>query len=194
MKTGISRTAAFAAATLLAALPGCLNTSRYDGPPPEWAAATKPIAGARIDLSGYYANAGQNRGVKNADGSPFLEELFGPRTVAGSRARGVWMRHPAPDQLQVAFDRGKGPEAEQSISVRTDPSTGAVTLPARDASMAQAQGMMAMTGSTTISLFKGGDGHLYGRFSTSRAGVVMAVIPLGQTEEGWVRWAPASPR
>lgn len=183
---------AISAGVILAATSGCLNTSRQGTPPAEWLAAIKPTA--RIDISGHYANRGKNRGVKNQVGSPFLQDLFAERGASAGEAVSVQIGQPNPQRLEVLIHQASGQTVSQTIAVDSDGATGAVTLPNRNASFARREGMMAMAGTTTITLFRGADGALYGKFSTHRAGVVMGVIPLGQSEEGWVRWPPVTDR
>lgn len=188
MKTNLPQTLALAAAVLVCA--GCLNTSRHSAPPDDWLAAVTPAPGRRFDCAGHYSNRGQNRGVRNDVGSPFLQDLFVERRAVPETAASVRLVPHSPEKLEATIHRNGQPEVAQALAVETDSSTGAITLPARSASLTRSQGLMAMAGTTVITLWQGTDGYLYAHFKTRRAGVVMAVVPMGQSEEGWVRWAP----
>lgn len=177
---------------LLALSTGCMNTSRYKSLPVDWSKAIEPSPNPSLDISGLYTNGGRNRGVRNDVGSPILQDLFVTREDLSERGITVEILQRDFHTLEVTIWNGSKTLARKSVVVEADAATGALILPSRNASLAHGQGLMAMAGSTVVRLFKGSDGYLYAQFQTSRAGVVFGVLPMGQSEEGWVRWSPAA--
>ncbi len=190
MKTSIWMAAV---ALIAACFVGCMNTSRYKSLPDDWAKAVEPSPNSNPNISGTYANGGQNRGVKNDVGSPILQELFVPRQDLPERGSGVQILQRDLHTIEVTIWGGSKALYQKLVVTETGSTTGGFTLPSRNASLARGQGLMALAGVTDVQLFRGSDGYLYAQFKTSRAGVVFGVLPMGQSEEGWVRWAPVAP-
>lgn len=191
MKTGIKCVASWVALLVLSS--GCMNTSRYQALPADWAKAIEPTPNSSLSISGRYANGGQNRGVRNDVGSPILQELFVAKADLPKRGTTVELLQRDGHTLEVTIRENAEALAQKSVVTESEAATGALILPSRNASLARGQGLMAMAGATVVRLFRGSDGYLYAQFQMSRAGVVFGVLPMGQSEEGWVRWPPAAP-
>ncbi len=140
--------------TLLAASTGCMNTSRYKSLPVEWAKAIERTPNSSLNLSGQYANGGQNRGVKIDVGSPVLQELFFARKDLATHGSKVEIRQRDLHTIEVTIPDDSKALAQKRVSVEMDTATGAFLLRSRDASLAHGQGLMAMAGVTVVRLYR----------------------------------------
>jgi hypothetical protein len=81
--------------------------------------------------------------------------------------------------------------ASKSVTITTDPGTGAVILPPERGFDTSGNMAAAAEHSTAVVLYKGKDGALYVQVKSFTDGVVAAVVPMAVSTENWGRWIPA---